>query len=392
MRFHRIARDLIFMLCLVYFSQDWLYVSGSAISKAALAGIIAISFYYLIRTILLGGNNSLLYTVWTVFLVLNIAGFFVNPDFTEGVARDTFKNILACLFPFYPFYYFARKGLLKPWHFLLFFVLMLPVTILQFYSYRNNILLEAGSTDMDVVNNISYSFVSLIPFVFLFRDKRLLSGASLAVLMFFIIQGSKRGAIIAGAAGVIAYIYYQLQTIEKGKKISGYFAVIILLAVLGVFAYKSFISNEFALERMYSISEGDSSYRETLYSTIYNLWLDCNNFWNYLFGFGLTTSLDLTRGDMAHSDWLQLLSSLGIAGVIVYMLFFYASVRHSLSSKWNSDKKLLMLTMTIIWFFVSLISMGYTSMTFFTYSMLFGFLTGDNSPALVRIPALQIIK
>ncbi len=382
MKFQGIVRNFLLLLFAAYFAQGWLYGSGGAVSQGCLAGIILISFIYAVKTLLLGDNDSPFFRAWTIFIVLNIVGFIINPDLSAGTPRETFKNIAGCMLPFYPFYYFARKNELKANHLVVFFLVMLPITIFQFFTYRNNVLLEAGSTDKDVVNNISYSFISLMPFVFLIKGRRLLSGAAMALLMLFIIQGAKRGAMIAGAIGMVIYFYFQLKTIEKEKRMQGYLVVFLIVAALSVFAWRTFMSNDFLLDRMNSMMEGDSSYRETLYTGIFSGWLDSDNFLNYLFGFGLTESLNLSRGDMAHSDWLQLLSSLGIAGIIAYVWLFLTAVKQSFKSEWLIDKRLLMLTITVLWFFISLISMGYTSMNYFSFSIIFGFLSGAAGPGL----------
>src|SRR5690606_16668858 len=103
-------------------------------------------------------------------------------------------------------------------HLMRFFVFMLPVFIIQFYTSTARTLAERDISEDSLVNNVSYSFVGLLPFIFLFKKRKILSYFLMMVLIIFIIQGAKRGAIISGAIGLIIFIYYQLKTIERKYK------------------------------------------------------------------------------------------------------------------------------------------------------------------------------
>jgi hypothetical protein len=383
MRLDHILRNVLMLLFVIYFAQDWLYVSGSVISKSSLVIIILISVFYFIKTLLLSEIHTALYRIWSAFILLNIYGFFTNLDISDGHTIDLFKGVLACMLPFYPFYYFAKKDQLNSGHFIKFFLIMLPVIIFQYFHNKSNFQIENEALEQEVVNNVAYSFVSLLPFVFLIKRHKIISGVFMALIMMFIIQGAKRGALIAGFMGLAIFFYYQLKTIEKQKRIMAYLGVLIMITGITVFAYLSFVNNDFLLNRMSSMMQGDSSGREQLYSSMFYGWLYSNNFWHLLTGFGFTGSLDLTHGTIAHSDWLQLLGSLGLIGIFAYLLFFYIAVRQIFISQWAIDKRLLMFTLICLWFFTSIFSISYLSQSYFTYSMLFGFLTGDKSRTLV---------
>src|SRR5690606_33853948 len=109
-----------------------------------------------------------------------------------------------------PFYYFAKKGIVSSKHLVTFFLFMLPITISQFYWNENQILAERVSSRTDLVNNVAYSFVALIPFVFLFKERKLLSIIAFILLSFFVIQGAKRGALITAGIGGIFFVYFHL--------------------------------------------------------------------------------------------------------------------------------------------------------------------------------------
>src|SRR5699024_6219047 len=141
---------------------------GSIIAQAALGLIYLISGNYFIKTLLQKKNKSFFFKIWTALLILNIVGFVFTADYTKHLGM--FKGVLMSLLTFYPFYYLAQNGYLKRKHLVQFFVVMLPLTIGIFYFNRNAILTEATSDNIEVVNNIAYSFVGLIPFVFLIQQ------------------------------------------------------------------------------------------------------------------------------------------------------------------------------------------------------------------------------
>jgi O-antigen ligase len=365
----------IFFLFAVYYAQDWLYTTGSILSQACIVLIILISLYYMLLTLFIKNKNNVFYNAWTLFVLLNFFGFIIKPDLAAGPSRDMFKTFLGCMLPFYPFYYFAFKYQLKVSHLVTFFLLMLPVIILQYYKNQSNILLESDSESAEVVNNIAYSFVSFLPTVFLVKKNRLFSGILMTVLILFIIQGAKRGAILAGAIGLIMYFYYQIKTIKKGNRIFGYITAVVVISGLAIFAYNTIKNNAFLLQRMTSISQGDTSGRGEIYRAILHIWYNCDNLFHYIFGYGFASSVTLA-GDYAHNDWLELLSNFGLVGVGVYLFLFYGAVKYSLDKSWMPDKRIIMMTITMIWFFTSMFSMWYTSLGGYPQAILLGYLVG----------------
>ena len=234
----------------------------------------------------------------------------------------------------------------------------------------------------EVVNNTAYSFVALIPYAFLIKRQKLVSWGFMLVIIVFILQGSKRGALIAASIGLLMFIYYHFKITPKNQRVFDYLSIAILMVILGLFIYRMSASNEFMLKRLTLMLEGDTSGREYLYSSIWNNWLNSNNFFNLLFGYGLAGSVKLAGG-LAHNDWFEVLSNFGVVGIFAYGFLFYAAFKTILQSGWMPEKKLLMATMVAIWFFISLVSMWYTNMIYFTNAILFGYLTGTQEKELI---------
>lgn len=378
MQLHQLPRDFLLFLFAIYFAQGSLYPSGSIISQIFLLLIFAISSYYFVITLTLKNKNNLFYNAWTLLIILNIIGFFLTADTSDFNHISIFKNILGCMLPFYPFYYFAKNDQLRATHLIRFFLVMIPIFILKFFYLKNVV---RDMSDSDMVNQKAYMFVSLIPFIFLIKKKKLISGALMTLIIIFVIQGAKRGAIIAGSIGLLMYFNYQIKTIEGQNRLRGYLVAIIFISFLSVFAYRTYVSNEFLIDRMTSITEGNLSSRDLIYERIFNKWYDSENAWNFLAGYGFAASLDLS-GSLAHNDWLELLSNFGLIGISIYLVMFYAALKLSMKKEWLKDKRVLMLTITMIWFSVTLFSMWYSNLAWFSQAVLLGYLIGSKSKSI----------
>ncbi len=382
MQIHKYIRELLFLLFVVYFAQGSLYQSSSIISKAALLLIFLISGFYLVKTLLIKSRNNQFFIAWTLLLLLNVIGFvFANFGVTPHVAM--FKRILGCMLPFYPFYFFAIRNHLKSSHLVRFLLMMIPVIILQFFFNRTQVLLELGEDDAtNMVNNVAYTFVRLMPFVFLIKKKKILSFLLMLLMCIFVVQGAKRGAMISAGLILIVYYYFQMRTVERRNRFFGYILALAGVLVLSFFVYRYFMENEFLIRRMVSISNGDTSGRTVLYSRIWEGWSGSHNLLNLLFGYGFAASIYLTGLNEAHNDWLELLSNFGLLGVTTYLYLFYSAVKSMLNPTWLPDKKILMFTVVLVWFFISLISMWYVSLSGYTQAILLAYLVGSRENSL----------
>lgn len=379
----KITRDFIFILLLVFNIHNALYAEGSNVSRASLGMIALISCYFLYKTLILKETKSLLLKSWTVLLFINVAGFVLTAKHSDPLHYSMFMGIVVKSLIFYPFYYLSRKNYITIKHFQRFFIVMIPIVILQFYFKESQILLARLSGNTNVVNNVGYSFVSLIPFVFLFSKKRVLGMTTMMILMFYIIQSSKRGALISGLIGLLLFVYYQFISIENENRFRSYLFLLIGILVLSYFVYDIYQNNEFVVSRMEEIGEvGGSSGRDIIYTNLFNEWANSESIINIVFGYGFAASLKLAEGSYAHNDWLELLSNFGLFGIITYMLLFLGAIKFYFNKNWRKDKRVLLLAILLMWFFITLVSMWYTSTIMSMHSMLLGFLTGTRSNSL----------
>ena len=82
-------------------------------------------------------------------------------------------------------------------------------------------------------------------------------------------------------------------------------------------AYLNYISNTNLQERFSTISEGSG--RDWIYENLFSIWLFRSEILDYLFGYGINATVRFV-GFFAHNDWLELLMSLGILGIISYVV------------------------------------------------------------------------
>jgi O-antigen ligase len=378
---HRISRDFLFFLFAAYYGLNCLFIGGSVLSQICVVSSIVFSGIYFVKTLLQDENKSLLYYAWTLMIILNIVGFCADPDLSEGPERDMIKNILAGMLTFYPFYYFAGKGLLKARHLTVFLVIMIPVLIILFFTVKSDFAFLWDVDESEVVNNVAYSFAGFIPFVFLIKKNKILSGGLMVVLIFFIMYGAKRGAILTGMIGLAMYFYYLMITIEKNNRLAGYLTAFIIVAAIVAFSYEFMARNDFLVGRLSDMMDGDTSNRNFIYKSIVDTWYNSDSILKLVFGYGFAASVKIA-GIYAHNDWLELLSNFGLLGIFAYMNLFRAAARCSLNKIWAVDKRILMITVTLMWFLISMVSMAYTDQGFFMQAILLGYITGSKVPNL----------
>lgn len=376
-KLHIYIKNLLFALIIIYFSQGSLYSQGSILSQTALATILLISSFYLLLTLRLKKKEAF-YKIWTIFLLFNVFGFIFTTTINNSVSLGMLKAILMTFLLFYPFYFYSRFNLIAYKHLLIFFFILLPITILSFYFNQSNLLLNRLSGNDDVVNNITFTFARLIPFVFLFRKNKLLSSASLIVLIYFVILGSKRGTLIAAIVGVLIFAYYQLSMSGKKHKIRDYIIGIIFIGLIGYFFVDFYSSNEFLLRRMTDLYEGNSSGRDIIYTNLFNAWFDSDSFFRLILGFGFGSSQYMSgTGNTAHNDILEILSNFGLIGLILYIVLLYQVFNYITDKSNTKQNRFLMLASISIWILIGLTARSYYAMDGYLHSIIFAYLFGS---------------
>lgn len=364
---------VLMILHALYFAQGVLYKGGSFLSKSFLILIIVISFFFFIKSLAIKKSKGSFYNLWTTLFLINIFSFILTGKHTDFNHFNMFQFILAGMVPFYPAFYLTSKNHLAEKQIVLFLILLLPVDILK-YFYTEATLLADLTRDKTTVN-YAYSFAMLVPFVFFLKNKKI-AYAIIAIIVFFLMQGAKRGALFTGLAGIAIYVYFQLRYGNNRYKILNYLQVAIALVAIFYLADYFFSKNDYFVGRMQNIDEAKSlSIRFENYLAIWDAWSNTNSIKNFLFGFGFAGSITITGSHFAHNDWLEILSNLGLIGIIIYLSTLISGYKLYRKTDIPSYKYAL-LAILASWFLMSLGSMYYTSESLFKHAILLGFISG----------------
>lgn len=331
------------------------------------------------KTLLLKKKKSTFYWGWTILLMLNVLSFIFTGSPSNEVQFGMIKGVLLSSLPFYPIYFFSQNGILKKRYLIALFFVLLPLGILSFYFNREQVLSVRISNDENIVNNVAYTFVGLIPFLYLFQKRKIISALFMLLLIFYIIQGAKRGAIFVGAIGVLIYLidlFSSMKYVNKKKKIIVYFVSLASLIAIIYYSNTFYANNEFLVSRMSRLDEGGSG-RDIIYKKIFSAWCNSESIFQLLFGYGFASSTSLnTNHVLAHNDWLELLSNLGILGVVVYLSLFFSTYKLFRLRNWPENHMMMFLSVVLMWFVTTLFSMGYTSMDGYVRAILLAYLIG----------------
>ena len=292
--------------------------------------------------------------VWLIFMVMYIIYFLLYDNFAE---YSILKMVLLNFLPFFPFYYFSQKEILTRKLLIAFFLILLPVLIQKFNQSINQLRLEEMRED--VVDNTVYLFIGLLPFVFLFRQK-VLSFLFLMIIWFYMIQSAKRAAIICGMVALGLIVFEYLYASENKSKFKRYFFAVLLLFAVGYFGYDLYQQNQYVIDRMTLMMEGQSSGRDLLIETLTSFWFQSNRLIPYLFGFGYNAS-SLHSVHVSHNDWVDMLVSFGLMGIVVYFALFRLLFMQVLQKGWTREKKIILILVLCIAIITSLTSRWYWS-------------------------------
>ncbi|HRO47705.1 hypothetical protein [Agriterribacter sp.] len=342
------------ILAALYYSQGVVLPDGEGVGLAVLVFIFGISFYYLIKMLLSKKKFTGFMTVWLLFTIMNSFYFLLYDDYTQyGLIKMVLLNFL----PFFPFYYFSEKGILTRNHLIAFFLFLLPVLVVKFIRSIHELRLE--EMNEDVVDNTIYMFIGLLPFVFFFK-KKLFSLLFLMIIWFFMIQSAKRAAILCGIVALALFVFEYIYTSESKSKIKRYIFSAVLLFGVSYFGYNLYTQNQFLIERMQGMLQGESSGRDMLVETLLKVWYDADNLIRYLFGFGYNASR-LHSVHVSHNDWVDMLVSFGLLGFMIYFALFRLLFKQVFNKNWSRDKKVILILVVSIACITSLTSRWYLS-------------------------------
>ena len=372
--FFKISNLYIAFWCL-YSLQGTLYASGSIISQGILAILLAISVYYAFYVNIYLKTPSVIKALNVFILMLTFYGliYWMSGEVhltEEGLpvgAMGYLKEIYISLLPIYAFYAFSAQGLLTEKDIRSWFFIFLAIVTASHFRAEREALQEAimeGSMQEEFTNNTGYTFLSLMPLLFFFREKRVIQYIALVYILVFIIMGMKRGAIIVGTLVLLWFLYRSLKdsTPKTRKKI---FFLTVIIAVAGIY-YIGYIysSSEYFQYRLEQTEEGETSGRDIIYSTLFSYFLNETTPWQFFFGCGANYTVAIA-GNYAHNDWLELAINQGCLGTIVYLMYWICFVKTWRKNKSNPTTYSSLGALLAIFFLSTLFSMSYGSMSIY---------------------------
>lgn len=369
------------LFILSYMGQGVLYPVGSTLPKVAFMGFVFFSLYcFIFRQ-----NSDLrlrLYVHLLLFLVLNVFYFFITPGTFNDFYFTLLRTIIYTLISFFPFYYLSRRNKISTLHLKTLFFGLLIFGIINYFNYSR--IIEDENT---LQNNAVYAIVTLIPFLFLIKNK--IVGVIISVLMYLIILSSlKRGAIIIGSVLLLLFYYYTLfVNIKSGnvyKKYLKIFLLMVLFSFLSFYLYEVIISNELLLYRFSNLENDRGSNREEIFLDILSGWLDITNPLHFIFGYGFAGSMRFGFGGTAHNDLLEVVSNFGLVGLFVFVPLWYFIFKCSKSKNISSAHRYILISILVGWVLDSQAQQVYNSLYSFSYFLMLGYIVGINKNNLLQ--------
>lgn len=337
---------------------------GVSSTVASILTVLELSFCF-VCAIKVHKNRGLNKYLIGIDLVLILATYYGISAVLQGrnletpwgnkiVSHKFLLQFYLSLLPIYTFYYYTRIGkvtdsVLKFCFYLFFFTSI--VHFVETYISRSELF---GSED--IVNNYSYSFVPLIPLLFLTKMNDSLRQTMIFVLTLLVVSGMKRGAILM--AGILLILLFSRWFLRQKKK---HVMTFFLLLILGLVFLTSFYNDStFFQDRVEATMEGYSSGRDEMYVEYFNYYLNNTSSDEFLFGKGTFATIEIF-GQYAHNDWLEIALDMGVLGVVIYLIYWVLFVMEWRTYK-DSNTIIVFLGILITYFLKSLFSMSITSM------------------------------
>lgn len=373
-------------LFIIYFMQGFFYSGGSLLSRGVLFLFLLLSSLY---SLLAFGESPRPVIFWWIWILVgahiigSIWSLTQEPIYIEDRSINVFmydKNVFLSWIPFFPSFYLARRNIINQHDMKVFAIAALSISIFAYYGNLLGVLEKSGKEEGEITNNIGYYFVSLLPFLIFFKKYNFLMYSMLVIIFFFIISSGKRGAIFIGGIVVGILILKQILTAKNRKRfLINLFYFLIGLTALVVIVTNVFEGSEYLQKRWEYTLEGDTSGRDTIYSALFYEWVHADSYWNYIFGLGFLSSIEIV-GNFAHNDWLEMLTSFGLVGVTILIGLQYSVAKEIKNQFIPSDERWCISMIFSIIFFKMIFSMCVAE-TFATVTILIllGYILGSSS-------------
>ena len=359
-------------------------IMPSVISRVFFLLFFLLSLYYTIKTIAEFGKFPVVRMLFILVILFGLYGFLlilIPPDTSwlrfcgsSQFLTDFYESLL----PIFAFVYFSKKGMITPkWMFGWTFV-FIGAAIIKYMGMQTEAIDAAITGDEEVVSrNAGYTFVSLIPCVPFFSNKKILKYILWAGVLLAIIFATKRGAILICVLAFMFYFWNDMRQSRRGSRVSTVLFVGVLLYFISLYVQHLLETTNVLAYQINKTLEGGSSQRDVIYSSYFHFYFNESNLFELLFGHGAYGTLHYL-GLMAHNDWLELAIDMGLLGIVAYSVYWIRVWKIGIKSRKEcpEDVYMSLLLFAFAYFTKSWFSMSVMSIPIFA-AVPFGYCIGQ---------------
>lgn len=269
--------------------------------------------------------------------------------------------LVSSLLSVFPVYVFTCRGQLSEKGMKILFFLFLAASIYGFYgALKEQImyaaLMHTGQEEYTIT--AVYSFLSLLPLIVLFKKNQALQFILLAIMLFYFVMSSKRGAIIlAGITSILLIVSMVFHNSDK-KKIITIAMTSVLMVVAFVFISHQIETSAYFSARLDQTVDGYTSRREEYVKILLDYYFNNTTLGQFFTGIGAQGTLSVNES-FAHNDWVAILLEQGLFGALFYLLYWLTFVYTWVKSRVNYDAFVVIGLLIVVGFGKTLFSMYY---------------------------------
>lgn len=355
--------------------QGVLFKEDSSASKVILVVLILLSAHSYI-SLFFYKQKKIVYIKWAnilfcFFLFYGVLYLFSGKTYviarggTEVQSFGFIKQMLVCYLPLFTTYHLTLKGKVSEDDIRCWSILFLITSIVFFYVERTTALrmaMEFNSSRTEFTNNSAYLFAAIIPILIVWQKRPLIQYGLFFICVAFLILSMKRGAILCGG---LASVLFLRKTLLQNRKKKGLILVLFLVVFYALYVLISdlMVESDLFLDRIESTLSGNSSGRDSIYSTLLNHLLHQDSIWAFIFGEGANSTLKYAE-NFAHNDWLEIAICEGAIGVVVYLLYWFAFLKSCKCIKSDKTAHFICSTYLVFFFVRSFFSMSFNDVPY----------------------------
>jgi len=178
-------------------------------------------------------------------------------------------------------------------------------------------------------NAIFISIFIALSFSLLIKRKKIINIIMTILGIIALLLTAKRGHLIANIAAMIITFLVNNKNNKKTIKNTVYLSICFIIIIIII---RQFPATNFIFERFASLSEEGNllNGRDGLYSVMFN---SITN--NFILGTGIRTTLILTGGNDGHNIFLQIMTELGIVGIIILTFILIKNIFNMIKQRQN---------------------------------------------------------